>query len=327
LLENYSGIRTTNADKVRASLFDELGATYFNLPNGSENFSINLRWCKRDNITLVNSVCRDATEVEYSASTFVRQYFELDPAARFRFDLGRRSQELSCSSPPVVVPSNMPFRVESAACHNIVVLRIEQHFLNRQMEYMLGNHIAGEVDFEQPTDTISPKQQLMRRAVIEFIAELDVLGSTIPRLARIELEQSLVTRFLLCNEHNFSQRLSARDAAPSLSQLRLVEDYLEVNWDKPFNMEALVENTNVSARTIFRHFKNVRGVSPRDFVKAIRLRHVRRLLQSAAPDASVMAIAMNCGFQSLGHFSREYRRAFGERPSETLNRTRSSARP
>jgi transcriptional regulator GlxA family with amidase domain len=40
----------------------------------------------------------------------------------------------------------------------------------------------------------------------------------------------------------------------------------------------------------------------------------------SAPDAetSVTKVAFACGFGNLGHFARDYRKAFGERPSETL---------
>ncbi|WP_428140812.1 helix-turn-helix domain-containing protein [Bradyrhizobium sp.] len=41
----------------------------------------------------------------------------------------------------------------------------------------------------------------------------------------------------------------------------------------------------------------------------------------STPAASVTAVAFACGFFSLGHFSRAYRDAFGELPSETIRRS------
>jgi transcriptional regulator GlxA family with amidase domain len=42
----------------------------------------------------------------------------------------------------------------------------------------------------------------------------------------------------------------------------------------------------------------------------------------ATPDleTSVTSVAFVCGFGNLGHFARDYRETFGERPSETLSR-------
>ena len=58
------------------------------------------------------------------------------------------------------------------------------------------------------------------------------------------------------------------------------------------------------------------------FAKAIRLKRAREILMSGDPKVSVTVAAFRSNFASLGRFAREYREAFGERPSETLARTR-----
>jgi transcriptional regulator GlxA family with amidase domain len=45
------------------------------------------------------------------------------------------------------------------------------------------------------------------------------------------------------------------------------------------------------------------------------------MLASGDPEASVTAVAFVCGFSNLGHFARDYRETFDERPSETLARS------
>jgi transcriptional regulator GlxA family with amidase domain len=52
----------------------------------------------------------------------------------------------------------------------------------------------------------------------------------------------------------------------------------------------------------------------------VRLRHAREMLGAGDPEASVTSVAFVCGFGNLGHFARDYRETFGERPSETLAR-------
>jgi transcriptional regulator GlxA family with amidase domain len=54
------------------------------------------------------------------------------------------------------------------------------------------------------------------------------------------------------------------------------------------------------------------------FAKMVRLKHARRMLSSGDPEASVTLVAFACGFGNLGHFARDYRQTFGERPSATL---------
>jgi transcriptional regulator GlxA family with amidase domain len=56
-------------------------------------------------------------------------------------------------------------------------------------------------------------------------------------------------------------------------------------------------------------------------VRQARLRRVRELLTDGSA-ASVTDAALRCGVTHLGRFSLDYRAAFGESPSETLQRSR-----
>ena len=57
------------------------------------------------------------------------------------------------------------------------------------------------------------------------------------------------------------------------------------------------------------------------YVKQMRLECAQRTLLAAEPGTTtVTTIAMDHGFYQLGRFSADYRRVFGELPSETLGR-------
>jgi AraC-like DNA-binding protein len=45
------------------------------------------------------------------------------------------------------------------------------------------------------------------------------------------------------------------------------------------------------------------------------------MLEQAEENASVTQIALKCGFQTSGHFARDFRLAFGELRSDTLRRS------
>jgi transcriptional regulator GlxA family with amidase domain len=104
--------------------------------------------------------------------------------------------------------------------------------------------------------------------------------------------------------------------------VRRVEEYIEANWREPISVEALALVINVSARSIFQTFKANRGYSPMYFVKQLRLKHANKMLTKPEYDTSVTRVAFECGFGSLGHFASDYRKVFGEQPSETLHRAR-----
>jgi AraC family ethanolamine operon transcriptional activator len=82
----------------------------------------------------------------------------------------------------------------------------------------------------------------------------------------------------------------------------------------------------VSRRTLQYSFKEVLGINPVRFLRAMRLNGVRRDLKNVGERArSVQDAAANWGFWHLGHFVTEYKQMFGELPSATMRRNRRPA--
>ena len=88
----------------------------------------------------------------------------------------------------------------------------------------------------------------------------------------------------------------------------------------------LARATGVSARTLFRAYARHRGAPPMASLRRSRLEEVRRRLQAGATGDSVTAAALDHGFSHLGRFAGYYERCFGERPSDTLRRSRDESR-
>ena len=61
------------------------------------------------------------------------------------------------------------------------------------------------------------------------------------------------------------------------------------------------------------------GITPRQYAVTFRMIGVRRELQAASPKSNIANIANDWGFSHLGRFSVDYKRMFGERPSDTLS--------
>jgi AraC-like DNA-binding protein len=92
--------------------------------------------------------------------------------------------------------------------------------------------------------------------------------------------------------------------------------------DEPPHVSALCSIIGVSERTLRKAFHRVHGTPPCRHLRMLRLSNARRALLSAdGALAKVTEIAMSFGFAELGRFSVEYKKAFGESPSQTLYRT------
>jgi transcriptional regulator GlxA family with amidase domain len=74
-----------------------------------------------------------------------------------------------------------------------------------------------------------------------------------------------------------------------------------------------------SERNLRMAFQRVHGISPYRYLRMLMFSRARRALMSArGRSMTVTKIATRFGFADLGRFSVEYRKMFGESPSETL---------
>jgi len=77
----------------------------------------------------------------------------------------------------------------------------------------------------------------------------------------------------------------------------------------------------VSERTLEYAFLEKFKVTPKEYIKATRLNKVRtELLQNNSKDCKISTLALFHGFLHMGQFAADYKKWFGESPSETLKR-------
>lgn len=193
--------------------------------------------------------------------------------------------------------------------------------LMSKLAAIIGDLRFGPLRFEPMADGRDPHSLRLKR-LLGFVASEVEQSSHMPQIMQSELQQSMMTSFLLGNANNYSLLLHGEPEAAAPWQVRLAEQFIEANWNQPITIEALASATNVSARSLFSTFKAARGYSPMDFVKRVRLGHAWRKMSRPDAETSVSAVAFECGFGNLGHFAADYRQHFGERPSRTLARGR-----
>jgi AraC family ethanolamine operon transcriptional activator len=76
----------------------------------------------------------------------------------------------------------------------------------------------------------------------------------------------------------------------------------------------------VPIRTLDDAFRGCLGVTPKQFIRKVRLNKVRRALNHPIDATTVTSAATHFGFFHFGHFASQYRELFGESPSQTLGR-------
>jgi AraC-like DNA-binding protein len=233
--------------------------------------------------------------------------------------IGNNAIALDAAQSCIVSPGQRVV-LTAEASHDWFNLRIDPGAFERKLASLLGARPNGKLEFASAVDRNSPRFQQLWRLIRFFSEQLDVTSDPLPALVLRELEQTILVAFLSANRHTFSHLLEREPSDTVPAHVRRAEEFIEAHWDQAIGIESLVEATGVGARAIFKAFQQTRGYSPMAFARMVRLKHAREML--AAPDAetSVTLVAFACGFGNLGHFARDYRRAFGERPSETLAR-------
>jgi AraC-like DNA-binding protein len=222
----------------------------------------------------------------------------------------------------VLSPTRTDFYlVRSAGCTGRLCLSLTKASLLAQLVALLGETPNRALEFRPELDVTLGHGRSLVRHVLMAIFDLESSGSMLGNpLALNSFAQFIMTALLLSHPHSYSDALGRLDGRIAPRDVRRAIDYIEAHLDQPITVADIVEATGVAGRTLFMHFRDFKGISPMRYLRDARLRKVRQMLLRADPGASVTDIAMSVGFSHMGRFSVEYRRRFGESPSQTLKR-------
>jgi AraC family transcriptional regulator, ethanolamine operon transcriptional activator len=96
-------------------------------------------------------------------------------------------------------------------------------------------------------------------------------------------------------------------------------DFVLGHCDQVITVPELCERLHVSRRTLQYCFEDVLDISPMQYLRVIRLNGARRHLRENLSDArTVRDVAADWGFWHFSQFSSDYRKLFGQSPSESL---------
>lgn len=112
-------------------------------------------------------------------------------------------------------------------------------------------------------------------------------------------------------QSQFSPQLVA--PSPEESPIARVRTWLLAHLDADASVDALAHVAGMSVRNFSRSFKEETGVTPGDFVESVRIDAARNRLESS--DASLKAIAVECGFTSPDHMRTTFVKRLGVTPS------------
>jgi AraC-like DNA-binding protein len=107
-------------------------------------------------------------------------------------------------------------------------------------------------------------------------------------------------------------RLSTREEL--YRRLCRARDYMSACLDRPLTLAEIAGAACLSPNHLLRSFRRAFGLTPHQYLTARRMERARKLL--ADRNLSVTDVCLSVGFESLGSFSRTFRRHTGLSPSE-----------
>ncbi len=205
---------------------------------------------------------------------------------------------------------------------NIIVARFSPRLIQRFADRLCSTGASNPLSLDRQISMKPATAQSFWR-YLTYLWRESRSGSNIFASSSVagELESTLLSLLLFSIDDQVGGLLRPQDAYVSPVHVRRAQDYIGANLLNPVSLADIAEAAGVSARTLTRAFQDRHGTSPIAYLRQLRLESAQRELLAADPAAeTVTNVALKYGFYDPGRFATYYRKAFGERPSETLRR-------
>lgn len=196
-----------------------------------------------------------------------------------------------------------------------------EHFVGDKIDFL----IPPEKSFSLLLDLSAERFTVFASILGALCKALGERGSDNPQRDSVitRLEEALWFAFADACPELYREYEEARRTGPVSAVAGRVTSYIEENVHRDITLADLVEVSGMSARTLYSRFSQAYGSGPMAYLKRVKLGRCKEELLAASPEeAYVGDIAANWGFYHLSSFARDYRREFGELPSESLKRSK-----
>ncbi|MEO1353377.1 MAG: AraC family transcriptional regulator [Cyanobacteria bacterium J06635_15] len=206
----------------------------------------------------------------------------------------------------LITPANTPLFVRWEGDENCLQIQLPTSFLKRVVEETLGK----DGDRLTLVPTFQCRNQQLEAIATLLMAEVQQRQPSgalyLDSLANVLAVQ------LLRNYGMTSAQLPSYEGGLPTYQLNQVLDYIDAGLAGEIKLADLAGLLNMSPFHFGRMFKQAMGISPHQYVIQQRLERAKHLLKHS--DQAIIDIALECGFTSHSHLSKQFRKVMGVTP-------------
>lgn len=265
--------------------------------------------------------------IQYGAETIVRAsrmrddyfiHFPLHGSAEVKND----KDTVVCDGRHGVISSPAGHVMHAQQGSSRLTVSLTKSAMMGHLAALLGYTPKLTLEFNAAIDLDSAAGQRFHRNIRMAIADLDDPAPIHNPIMTSMYEQLIMTGLLLSQPNNYTDALHRREMRVAPRDVQRAVDYIQGHLNSPLTLKDIAAASGIPGRTLLKHFRDHWGTSPMRYTRTARLTRVHEALLNNEWTESVTDVAMAWGFLHLGRFSIEYRKHFGESPSETLHRTR-----
>jgi len=195
------------------------------------------------------------------------------------------------------------------------ILNFEHDYLTPLLNAMEGAAIAD--DFKNRITTIyTLDMQGLTKISAQFMALLKAYEAYRKKKSDInEMQARLALASTMLSVYKFMTAGAAKDTTVSADKLiQNIVGYINRNYMNHITLEMIETEFSVSRSYISHKFKKITGVTFIEFLQCVRVAEAQKLLTQI--DSSISWICYECGFNSLQHFYRVFKKVTGTTPGE-----------
>ena len=316
-LQNHCIFRTRQAFTSHARVAEELADHYLDW-HGSK---VDTRFCKMNTPRLSLYALRYGSEVSILPDVY-EDFSLIHFAHHGQIDVTADKYSQALETGRVLISSpkeNIKLRWSEDS--EQLILRLP-HELTKSVAADLGRPELHKALVETPGKVLATSQSTLWQSQLQGFVNLEKGQrdhfQLAPWLAHVE--QSLAMFLLL--QYAAGERIDKKDT-PTLRNIfrrkrrDALYEFALANLTMPVTLCEMANAAALSCRQLNEICQAEFKAPPMAWLRSLRLDAARKAIQSV-PDGPLSAIAMEYGFFHLGRFSEQYRRQFGETPSETL---------